>query len=98
MTHIVYVHVIMSKNYEFGSKNGLGSDLTEDESIKSALEGITVESIEKWIQRDVGVCITFLQAVHNDVNCRRALAEYLFGQHSNRVAHNAGVGGINGKL
>lgn len=76
---------------------GLGPN-GNDADIKSALDGVTLENIEKWIAKDVGVCITFLQAVHNDANCRRALAEYLFGQHCNRVAHNAGVGGINGKL
>lgn len=40
--------------------------------------------IEKWLTRDLGACITFLTAIHNDPDLRRQMAVWLAGRIENQ--------------
>jgi len=63
------------------SSNGNGVEAPGAETQK--VEVPTIEVIEKWITRDVGVSISCLQAIHNDPNLRRILAVYFQGKIEN---------------
>lgn len=71
--------------------------MTKNSKLEDELPGnvssdeINEISIEKWLTRDIGVCLTLLKAIYDDPNCRRELAKYLAGVHRNRVQHNAAM-------
>lgn len=50
------------------------------------LPPVTIENVEKWLTKDLGSCISMLNAIYNDPNLRHMLAEYLVGVHHNRLA------------
>lgn len=48
-----------------------------------------LKQVEKWLTRDLGICIVLLSAIHNDPNLRRMMALHLHGLHENKKAQDA---------
>lgn len=44
-----------------------------------------LQTIEKWITKDLGVCLTFLNAIHNDKELRQQMAVFLQGRMQNSL-------------
>lgn len=53
-----------------------------DENVKA----ITVEMVEKWLTEDLGRSRSLLQAIHDDPNILRLVANYFHGKASNHIA------------
>lgn len=43
----------------------------------------TVEQIRSWMEKDLGSCITFLSALHNDAAMKDSMATFLQGRITN---------------
>lgn len=53
---------------------------------ESDVKGVpSLDTIERWITKDLGVCLTFLRALHEDVELRKQMAIFLQGRMINGV-------------
>lgn len=66
----------MNKN---NSKNADSTQGVEEAQIPD------LPTIEKWMTRDLGTCITFLNALHQDADLRKQMAIFLQGRLTNHV-------------
>lgn len=60
----------METNQVNGQAQGAESDVLETSE----------DQILKWLTRDLGACITFLRAIHDDVELRQMMATWFKGR------------------
>lgn len=51
----------------------------------SKVEIPSVETIEKWLTKDLAACVSLLNALHSDSELRRQMAIFLQGRFSNSL-------------
>jgi len=73
---VLYIAQIMTKSSTTEEVPGTESDLKEVPSIAQ---------IEKWMERDLSMCHSFLSALISDKDLRRQMATFLQGRMSNAV-------------
>jgi len=61
------------------------NDVVEDAQGVDSSKVPDLVTIEKWLTRDLGTCITFLNALHSDADLRKQMAIFLQGRISNSV-------------
>lgn len=59
------------------------------QEVDEAVKGLTVEMVEKWLTEDLGRSRSLLQAIHDDPNILRLIANYFHGKASNHIAAKA---------
>lgn len=51
----------------------------------SKVEIPSIETVEKWVTKDLGTCVTFLQAILNDADLRKQVSIFLHGRMTNNA-------------
>lgn len=74
-------YIACMKNLSSNGSEAQGADVQEDGDITAGVPDVA--TVEKWLTKDLGTCITFLTALHNDAELRRQMAIFLQGRLSN---------------
>lgn len=63
--------------------DNLSSNGVETQGVETQDDVPSIAQLEQWLTRDLGTCIQFLKALHDDKDLRMQMATFLQGRISN---------------